>query len=247
MKKLLSYPLSVLHYLIFGFLILIFQPIQWFCHRVFGYTPHKNSVDILNYLLQWSLYVLGTKIEFESEAPLPKDVPLIIVSNHQSSYEIIAITWYFRKYHPKFVSKIELGSGIPSVSYNLKHGGSVLIDRKDSKQALTALAGFGKNIQKNNWAAVIFPEGTRSRNGQPKSFSVNGLKMLAKYAPDAHIVPLTINNSWKLVAKGVFPLGVGVPMKFKVHKAIPVNSLSFNELFEKAEKTIKNSVYLPHN
>ena len=153
--------------------------------------------------------------------------------------------WSLRKHHPKFVSKIELGSGIPSVSYNLKHGGSVLIDRKDSKQALTALIGFAKNIQKNNWSAVIFPEGTRSRNGQPKSFSINGLKMLAKYAPDAHIVPLTINNSWKLVAKGTFPLGVGVPMEFKVHQAIPVNSMPFNDLFEKVEKTIKNSVYLP--
>ena len=128
--------------------MLLFQPIQWFCHRVFGYTPHKKSVDILNYFLQWSMYILGTKIDFESDSSLPNDVPLIIVSNHQSSYEIIAITWYFRKHHPKFVSKMELGSGIPSVSYNLKHGGSVLINEKDSKQALTALAGFAKNIKK---------------------------------------------------------------------------------------------------
>ena len=41
-----------------------------------------------------------------------------------------------RKWHPKFISKKELGKGIPSVSYNLKYGGSALIDRKDPKQAL---------------------------------------------------------------------------------------------------------------
>ena len=70
-------------------------------------------------------------------------MPLIIVSNHQSMNDIPPIIWYMRKYHPKFVSKIELGKGIPSVSYNLRHGGSALIDRKDSKQALVAIARFG--------------------------------------------------------------------------------------------------------
>jgi 1-acyl-sn-glycerol-3-phosphate acyltransferase len=41
-----------------------------------------------------------------------------------------------RDFHCKFVSKKELGKGIPSVSYNLRHGGSALIDRKDPKQAI---------------------------------------------------------------------------------------------------------------
>jgi len=36
---------------------------------------------------------------------------------------------YFWTYKPKFISKIELGKGIPSVSYNLRHGGAALIDR----------------------------------------------------------------------------------------------------------------------
>ena len=60
----------------------------------------------------------------------------MIVANHQSMNDIPPIIWYLRKHHPKFVSKMELGKGIPSVSYNLVHGGSVLIDRKNSKQAI---------------------------------------------------------------------------------------------------------------
>ena len=71
------------------------------------------------------------------------------------------ISCYLKKHHPKFVSKIELGKGIPSVSYNLRHGGSVLIDRKDPRQSLTAIKDFGKYIEENNYAAVIFPEGTQ--------------------------------------------------------------------------------------
>jgi len=244
MKRLLSYPLSIIHYLLFGVLICLFHPIQWFTLNVFGYSTHKKTVDSLNYFLLWTLYVLGTKIEFVGAHKIPKNVPLIIVSNHQSSQDISPISWYLRKTQPKFVSKIELGKGIPSVSFNLKHGGSVLIDRKDPKQSLTALATFGKNIEKNNWAAVIFPEGTRSKDGHPKKFSINGLKILTRKAPSAYVVPMTINNSWKIVSNGNFPLNVGIKLKFEVHEPIAVNSMEFNDLFQKVEETIKNAVTL---
>lgn len=244
MKRFLSYPLSVLHYLFFGLMICIFHPMQWFTLKFFGYTAHKKTVDYLNLTLIWSLYLLGTRVKFINTHQIPENVPLIFVSNHQSSHDISPISWFLRKHHTKFVSKIELGKGIPSVSFNLKYGGSVLIDRNDARQALSALANFGKSLEKNNWAGVIFPEGTRSKNGEPKRFSENGLKIIAKYAPSAYIVPLTINNSWKLVSNGHFPLNVGIRFSLEVHEAIAVNSMDFDDLLQKVEKTIKNSVTL---
>jgi 1-acyl-sn-glycerol-3-phosphate acyltransferase len=78
--------------------------------------------------------ILGTKISFEITTALPEDRPLIFVANHQSTYDIPPLIWHLRKYHPKFISKIELGKGIPSVSFNLRHGGSILIDRKKPKE-----------------------------------------------------------------------------------------------------------------
>jgi len=243
-KRILSYPLSVVHYLFFGLTIVVFHPMQWFALKVFGYATHKKVVDILNLVLVWSLYILGTRVKFVSKHKIPKDVPLIIVSNHQSSHDISPISWYLRGVHPKFVSKIELGKGIPSVSFNLKHGGSVLIDRSDARQSLSALAKFSKSLEKNKWAGVIFPEGTRSKDGNPKRFSENGVKIICKYAPSAYIVPLTINNSWKLVSNGNFPLNVGVKLHFEVHEPIAVNSMEFKDLFQKVEETIKNSVTL---
>jgi 1-acyl-sn-glycerol-3-phosphate acyltransferase len=211
---------------------------------VFGYSVHKKSVDVLNYFLLWPLYVLGTRIDVSYKTKIPEGVPLIIVSNHQSAHEISPISWYFRKYHPKFVSKKELGSKIPSVSFNLRNGGSVLIDRDAPKQALASLTEFGKQLEENNWAGVIFPEGTRSKDGNPKKFSNNGLKIITKYTPSAYVVPLSINNSWKLVANGSFPLGIGVHLKLEVHAPIAVNSMEFNDLFQKVEETIKNTVTL---
>ena len=137
---------------------------------------------------------------------------------------------------------MELGKGIPSVSYNLRHGGSVLIDRKDSRQSLTAIRDFGKYIEKNNYTAVIFPEGTRSKDGVPKRFSENGLKMLTKFAPSAYIIPVTINNCWKLNKYGMFPLEVGVKVTFEFHEPIEASSLKFEDLFLKVESSVKNSV-----
>jgi 1-acyl-sn-glycerol-3-phosphate acyltransferase len=244
MKNILAYPLSVIHYLIYGLLLVVFHPLQWLTLHLFGYTAHKKTVDYLNFMLIRSMYLFGTRVRFINKHEIPKNVPIIIVSNHQSAYDIPPISWFLRKTHPKFVSKIELGKGIPSVSFNLKHGGSVLIDRKDPKQALSSIANFAKSIEKNNWSGVIFPEGTRSKTGVPERFSENGLKIMTKYAPSAYILPVTINNSWKLVQKGVFPLGIGEKFSMEVHEAIPVSSMKFEDLFQKVEETIKNAVTL---
>ncbi|AOW22103.1 lysophospholipid acyltransferase family protein [Urechidicola croceus] len=242
MKKIIAYPLTIIFYLFYGLLLLIFHPIQWIALKLGGYNLHKKVVSILNLGLVRCLHFLGTKIKFINKQTIPENAPLIIVSNHQSMNDIPAIIWFMRKYHPKFVSKKELGKGIPSVSFNLRHGGSALIDRKNPKQAIEELARFGKYIEKNKFAAVIFPEGTRSRDGIPKRFSSNGMKTLVKKIPSAYIVPLTINNSWKLLKYGGFPMNIGVDLIFEVHKPIQASSLKFEELFEKVEKTIKNSV-----
>ena len=100
------------------------------------------------------------------------------------------------------------------MSYNLNHGGSVLIDRKDPKQAIPVIKGLSEYIEKNTRSAVIFPEGTRSKTGKPKPFAQSGLKILCKYAPSAYVVPITINNSWKMVRFGAFPMGLGNRLKF---------------------------------
>ncbi len=244
MQKILAYPLTVVYFLFFGLALAIFHPIQWLCFNLFGYNAHKASVSILNLCLLRCTHFLGTTYKFNNPYKLPTDRPLIIVSNHQSMNDIPPIIWFMRKYHPKFVSKIELGKGIPSVSYNLRHGGSVLIDRKDSKQALVQIAKLGKYIEKHNRSAVIFPEGTRSRNGHPKSFQPTGLKILMKNAPSALIVPISINNSWKMLRYGKFPYGIGNHITFDIQKPIE-NKGEFNTLFEQVEESIKSGIHSP--
>ncbi|HLW10418.1 MAG TPA: lysophospholipid acyltransferase family protein [Fermentimonas sp.] len=242
MKKIIAYPLSAMYYLLFGGTLVIFHVIQWICFNMFGYEAHKKSADALMFFLVLNTFILGTKYKFKGLEKLPADTPLIIAANHQSWYDITAIAWYMRKVHPKFVSKIELGKGIPSISYNLRHGGSVLIDRKNAKQALSAIQEMGKYIEEHKRSVVIFPEGTRSRTAEPGPFAVNGLKILCKYTPSAYVIPVTINNSWKMTRWGSFPLGIGNTLEFIIHDPIMVKDMPFKELFEKTERMITEAI-----
>ena len=196
----------------------------------------------MNFLLTKTTNILGTTYSFKNRELIPKGVPIIFVANHQSLYDIVGIIWFLRKVHPKFISKIELGKGIPSVSYNLRHGGSALIDRKDPKQALPEIKKVAELVNNNNYSVVIFPEGTRSKTGTPKPFAVNGLKMLYKFAPDAYFLPITINNSWKMTKFGTFPLGLGTRLEFTIHKPMKISEHPFEEIFEKTETIITKHI-----
>ncbi|MEL0651949.1 lysophospholipid acyltransferase family protein [Algibacter sp. TI.3.09] len=239
MVKLISYPLTIIYAFAFLLTIVIFHPIQAFCYRVFGYQALKKSVDALQFCLMRCLNILGTRFTFDNPHDIPTDQPIIIVSNHQSMYDISPLMWYMRKHHPKFISKIELGKGIPSVSYNLRHGGSCLIDRKNPRQSLPAIMKFGEYIEETKRAAVIFPEGTRSVDGYPKPFQTKGLEILLKKIPSALVVPITINNSWKTLRYGKFPMGLGTHIKFTVHKPIKVSTFANRQdLINSVETTI---------
>ncbi len=196
----------------------------------------------MNLCLMRCTHILGTTYSFSNPYNIPTDRPLIIVPNHQSMHDISPISWFMRKHHPKFVSKIELGRGIPSVSYNLRHGGSALIDRNDSKQALREIAKLGKYINEHNRSAVIFPEGTRSRDGHPKKFQPTGLKLLLKNAPTALLVPISINNSWKMMKYGKFPYGLGNHITFQVHQPIENNG-DFDVLISEVEEKVISGIH----
>lgn len=244
MRKLLAYPLTILYFLCFSVTLLIFHPILWLSYNLFGYKALKVSVDWMQFFLIRCLNVLGTRFTFDNPYNIDTNQPVIIVANHQSMYDISPIMWYMRKHHPKFIAKKELGKGLPSVSYNLRHGGSVLIDRKNPRQSVPAIMKFGEYIEETNRAAVIFPEGTRSKTGIPKPFQTKGLEILIKKIPSAVIVPISINNSWKMLRYGKFPMGIGNHLKFQVHEPLKIATfVDKQELIRIVEKTISSNIH----
>jgi 1-acyl-sn-glycerol-3-phosphate acyltransferase len=136
------------------------------------------------------------------------------------------------------VGKKELGKGIPSISFNLRNGSAVLIDRKNPKQALQDIKAFGEKLAETNGSIVIFPEGTRSNSAKPRAFRLGGLKQLIDAMPEAKLVGITINNSWKLSRYGYFPMGAGAKIKLKMHTPVDCPRDNVMETLQQLEKTI---------
>jgi 1-acyl-sn-glycerol-3-phosphate acyltransferase len=244
MRKLLGYLLSPIHYLLFLFWLLVFHPIQWVSFNVFGYRAHKYVVDVLNWFLTTTDYVLFNTVTFVNKQNLPIGRPIIFMANHQSTYDIPPLIWHLRKYHAKFISKIELVKNIPSVSYNLRHGGGANIDRKDSRQSISELVKLGQRMKDNNWSVMIFPEGTRSKDGSVKMFQGGGVGALLKKCPNALLVPIAISNSWKMIRYGVYPLNTFIAMRWEVLTPIEPEGRPANDLVLLAENRIKEALGL---
>jgi 1-acyl-sn-glycerol-3-phosphate acyltransferase len=241
-KKLLSYLCTPIYLFYFGFLLVAFHPVQVVTRLIWGYPVRKKVVDILNFALIYGLKIMGAKITFKGFEKVPTDRPIIIVANHQSTFDIPPVVVGFRKNHPKFISKIELGKWIPSISYNLRHGGSVLIDRKNPRQSVKDILLLGKHIEQNNYAACIFPEGTRTKNGKVKSFMPAGVASLVKASPSAIIVPFAISGNYELVKHGYFPMTFGVNIQFTVFDPIDPKGKDINELVLQIEEMIRKEV-----
>lgn len=242
MKKIISVPLSIIHYAIFGGLLCLFHPIQWIAIHCFGRNSHRKIVEFLNKILIISLNITGNSVKFSFKSEIPKNAPILFVANHQSVYDIPPLIWFLREFDPKFVGKKELDNGTPSIGINLKHNGSVLIDRKNPKEAVEKLKNFGKFLKENNFSGLIFPEGTRSRNGQLKPFKTKGVEAIISEIPHGYIVPITINNSWKILRYGVFPLGLGSKPNFIAHSPIAIEGKTAETILEEARKVIEKSL-----
>lgn len=240
--KLLGYLLTPIYLVVFGLLLVVFHPIQMICRNIWGYHAHKKSVDLLNFLIIKSLFILGTSVSFRDFEKLPNERPIILISNHQSLFDIPAVIWGFRHHHPKFISKIELGKGIPSVSYNLKYGGSALIDRKKPLQSVRTIGKLGRYIEKNNYTAIIFPEGTRTKDGKMKPFQPAGVDTLLQSAPSAVVVPLVIDGNYELLKKGLYPMSFGVKIKYTVLDSIEPGATTVEELVMTTENMIRTAL-----
>jgi len=242
MRKVFGYILSIPHYLVFGLILLIFHPVQWLSLKLGGYQAHKKSVDFMNFWLLSTYYILGNTVHFNNKYDLPTDRPILFISNHQSMYDIPPLIYFLRKHHAKFISKIELTKGIPSISFNLKHGGAANIDRKDSKQAIAEILQLAGRMKENNWSTVIFPEGTRAKSATIKPFAIGGIATIIKKVPHVLVVPIAINNSWKMVQYGTYPLCTFIKMSWTVLKPIEPLNTPIEEIVQQAENSIRSKI-----
>jgi 1-acyl-sn-glycerol-3-phosphate acyltransferase len=198
----------------FGLVLLVFDLIQRPA-RALGRRPHEIVVNGLQKSLTASLCLCGTRFHVERAGELAPGRPALFVSNHQSMFDIPILGAILSRHYLKFVSKRELARRwIPSISYNLRRGGNALIDRGDRAGAVEAIRKLGEEeVVGRGVSAVIFPEGTRARGGVLGPFRPQGTFALMAAAPDAPVVPVVIDDSWRLLQHRLRPVPFGTRVR----------------------------------
>ncbi len=181
---------------------------------------HQWAVSGMARAINRATMLSGARFRVEGLEHVVRGQNYILVANHQSLLDISMASDFLEHLHPRYISKRENAQGIPGVAYNLIHGGSAIIDRKDPARAVEAIAALGRRIATDHWSVVIYPEGTRSRTGTPRPFREAGLKALVRAAPGVPVLPVTGWGGSKLFRHGLRPIVRNVEMGFKVHPAV---------------------------
>jgi 1-acyl-sn-glycerol-3-phosphate acyltransferase len=226
----------------FGAILACFDPLQRVA-RLFGPRPHEVVVAWLQRSLVAAFHLCGTRLEIERSPRLRRGAPYVLIANHQSMFDIPILGALLATSHPKYVSKRELGRWIPSISYNLRRGGHALIDRADRGQALDAIRELGARAQARGVSVAIFPEGTRSRAGELKPFKPAGAIALLEAASALEVVPVTIDESWRLLCHDLLPVPYGTRIRVAIGDPIPRRSGDDpTELLESARAEIERTL-----
>ncbi len=188
---------------------------------LFGPRQFEWTMAGLQRTLLWVFRISGVHFDVEGLDRFHETGGYLFVSNHQSMYDVPIFGGILIKNFPKYVAKRSLAKGIPSISLNLSRGGNALIDRGDRLQAMAAITEMAETCQRRDVSAVIFPEGTRSRDGTLGNYRVGGVAALMEGAPDLQIIPTVIDGSWKVFEKNMFPVPFGTQVNVAFGTPIP--------------------------
>ncbi len=140
-----------------------------------------------------------TKVNIIGEDNIPKDEAVLFVSNHQGNFDIPILLGFINK--PKaFVAKEELRK-LPLLRTWMEYMNCIFLNRSNNRESIKAIKQ-GINNLKQGYSMVIFPEGTRSKDGNLGEFKPGALKLATK--SKCRIVPVTINGSKNIMTKGSF-------------------------------------------
>lgn len=227
--------------LAFGGALAVFDPLQRVA-RLFGQRPQELTVGALQTALVGAFRLCGTRLLVERSPGLQPRTGYLLIANHQSMFDIPILGALLFSNFPKYVSKKELARWIPSISYNLRRGGNAVIDRAHREQAVTEIRALGERAQARNVSVVIYPEGTRSRAGELRPFKPAGALALLDAAPALPVVPVTIDESWRLLARNLLPVPFGTRVRVRFGAPMARGGASGAELLQRAREDIESTL-----
>jgi 1-acyl-sn-glycerol-3-phosphate acyltransferase len=198
------------------------------------YTVTLASLSLLSTLFErrghfahwcartWSRLILGTtgvRVHVVGLERLEPGRTYVFVSNHQSIYDIPVLFWSL-PYQLRIIAKESLGA-VPFLGWHLRRTGHMLVDR--SRPDRTRIFGWANRLTANGLSLIVFPEGTRSRDGRVNRFK-GGSFYLAIEA-GLPVVPLSIVGSRHVMRKGRLTVHPGA-IRLIVHDPIDTRGLA---------------------
>ncbi|HOT46165.1 MAG TPA: lysophospholipid acyltransferase family protein [Spirochaetota bacterium] len=184
-------------------------------------------------------YITPILVKVHGREHIKKKQSYIIVSNHQSMYDVLVLYGWLGV-DLKWVIKKELRK-VPVIGFAAEKGGNIFIDRSDPKAAYESLRQARKKVV-NGTSIIILPEGTRSRNGEVGEFK-KGAFWLARELK-LPILPVTIMNTGNILPTGTFNLFPGRAV-MKVHQPMDTaacDEASFDDLIVQVRNIIKDGL-----
>ncbi len=166
---------------------------------------------------KWMLWASNVDVRVEGGENIHADRPQIIVSNHQSWYDVWVLGTKVRKRY-YFVAKKELGT-IPLFGRAWKSAGHISVDRSDSASAIRSLQQAGVQLREENGAVIIFPEGTRSTDGRLGRFKKGAFRLA--HITGVEIVPVAVIGSGEVLPKDGWRVRPGT-ITVRIGEPIPV-------------------------
>lgn len=171
------------------------------------------------YWARWSLFCANVKVRVEEEENLPQG-PAIYMPNHVSHFDVLAILGYLNVQF-RWTVKKELFR-IPLFGLAMKRAGYIRIDRSDHQKAVQSMEEAAEKI-KSGSSIVIFPEGTRSRDGNLQyPFKKGGFHLALQSG--VPVVPVAVLGSRvvlprhsKKVTPGTITMRIGKPIDPQGH------------------------------
>lgn len=183
----------------------------------------------------WSgilLFLCGVKVEVEGLENLLKDMPQVLISNHQEAFDI-PVLHAFLPIQYRWISKEQVFK-IPIIGWTMSLAGYIKMDRSSSRTAYRALEDAAERL-KDGISVLIFPEGTRS-----KSDHINDFKrgpFLIAIRSKVPIVPISIKGTHAIMRDGLPWIH---PSKVKIFIGSPVST---DDLHEKEAAALKEDVF----
>jgi 1-acyl-sn-glycerol-3-phosphate acyltransferase len=151
----------------------------------------RGEMDVYDRRIdEWSTKLLkdaDVRIELAGEEHLDTDEAFVIMSNHQSHYDVVVLFQVLRR-RVRMVAKKELFR-VPFFAGAMRAAGFIEIDRSDREKAIAALEAAEEAL-KLGTSIWIAPEGTRSETGELGPFKKGGFHLALDTG--ARILPVTL-------------------------------------------------------